>query len=367
MKGGFSFCGVDIADIGLEYAPDNKDTYVYKPGEAEIHEEIFDGHDGGYVYGAMKRPKEFILRCFFEDQNIAGGVMARAYNLFKIGKSGKLIFKRRPWCYYYATVTAIDSDDLHNYMNGLFVVTMKAYYPFARGAEINGRLFCNKLTDPYHEEIMENTGILEKEEMVLPTSFDSTPEGNILLYNPGTEPADVGIVIAGQAGTGVTITNLTTEQSCRYVGFDTTTGSNLGYEIFTDSINGKTVKRYTEDPEDLSKTSLAFLYHDYGFIELAPSFPVIRDLYVQYNGSMVSVTNMLFQEEDEKEWYKGKYIFLGDSWYKIAECIDKHTLSLETSAESGSCKTTIVLMNEISIETNGTLSKISFIYKPTFA
>ena len=93
MKGGFSFCGVDIADIGLEYAPDNKDTYVYKPGEAEVHEEIFDGHDGGYIYGATKRPKEFILRCYFEDKNIAEGIMARAYNLFKIGKSGKLLLQ----------------------------------------------------------------------------------------------------------------------------------------------------------------------------------------------------------------------------------------------------------------------------------
>lgn len=367
MKGGFSFCGVDIADIGLEYAPDNKDTYVYKPGEAEVHEETFDGHDGGYIYGATKRPKEFILRCYFEDKNIAEGIMARAYNLFKIGKSGKLIFKRRPWCYYYATVTGIDSDDLHNYMNGLFVVTMKAYYPYARSTEINGRLFCNLLTDPYHTEIMQNTALLDKQEMVLPTSFNSAPQSPFLLYNPGTEPADVGIVVAGQAGDGVTITNRTTGQSCRYVRFDTTTGSNSGYEIFTDSINGKTVKRYAEDPTDLTRTSLAFLYHDYGFIELAPSFPIIRDLFVHYNGTTVSAVNVLYQDEEEKEWYKGKYIFLGSSWYKITQCSDKHTLTLATSASEGSCKTCVVLMNEIEISTNGTLSKISFIYKPTFA
>ena len=360
MKGGFSFCGIDIADIGLEYAPENKDTYVYKPAEAEVHEELFDGHHGGYIYGATKKPKEFVLRCFFEDKNIADGVMAKAYSLFKVGKSGKLIFQRRPWCYYYATVTNIDSTELHNYMNGLFVVTMKAYYPYARGIEVNGRTLCNLLTDPYHNEVMYNTAMLETEAMVraLPTSFTSTPDENILLYNPGTERADVGIIIAGEAGNGITIKNTTTGQSCRYVGFDSESGN-----IYTDSINGKTIA------EKDGEKSLAFLYHDYGFIELEPAFPILRDIYVAYKQNVVTATNILYDQEDEKEWYIGKYIFLGSKWCKILECTDKHTLKVEGNTDTGNIKTCIVLMNEIQIEVSeGTaLTNISFVYKPTYA
>lgn len=365
MKGGFSFCGIDIADIGLEYAPENKDTYVYKPTEAEVHEEVFEGHHGGYVYGATKQPKEFILRCFYEQKHISKGVMAKAYNLFKVGKSGILVFKRRPWCYYYATVTAVDNSEMYNYLNGLFVVTMKAYYPFARSLDFNGKtLFAlpdNQFNGqfPDYPEIMKNSAILEHEYMLPAMSFEDSVPNSIILYNPGTERASVGIVISGTAGDeGVSITNRTTGQSCRYIGFDTEDNE----EIFTDGINGKTI--ITRD----GNKSLAFLYHDYGFIELEPAFPIVRNLFVTYSGTNVSSSNFFYHDEEERLWYTGKYIYL-DGWYKISECTDKHSLVLETAAGSGSCKTDVVLMNEIIlVPSQGTdIKKLSFIYKPTFA
>lgn len=358
MKGGFSFCGVDIADIGLEYAPETKDTYVYRPTQTDVHEEMFEGHDGGYIYGTTKKPKEFILRVFFQDSHISNGIMSQIYNLFKIGKSGKLIFQNRPWCYYYATVTNVDDSDLKNYLNGVLVVTMKAYYPFARSVEVNGRMLCNLRTDPYHDNIMQNSGVFENEEMVPDTSFTSLPSGKIVLYNPGTECSSVGICISGEAGDGVIIKNLTTGQSCRYVGFDPESG-----DIYTDGINGKTI--YEKGDEK----GLAFLYHDYGFIELKPAFPILRDVFVTYNGNTVTAVNMLYDLEDEKEWYTGKYIYLGSGWKKITECRDKHTLIVADNAGTGSIRTNIVLMNEIEIiGSQGTdLTKISFVYKPTFA
>ena len=48
MLGGFTFCGVDIADIGLDYAPELADTFVYAPSRVRVHEETIDTHDGGY-------------------------------------------------------------------------------------------------------------------------------------------------------------------------------------------------------------------------------------------------------------------------------------------------------------------------------
>ena len=371
MKGGFSFCGVDIADIGLEYAPENKDTYVYAPAMAEVHEETFDGHDGGYAYGAYKQPKEFILRCFYQDEHIAKGVMAKAFDLFRVGRKGMLIFKRRPWCYYYATVTNIDKSEMYSYLNGLFVVTLKAYYPYARGLEINNKLFTNLITDPYHNEIMENTALLDYEGMLPPTTFNAAPDGTVLLFNPGTERAKVSLIISGQVGNetddGVKIVNETTQQSCRYVAFNT---SENDY-IYTDGINGKTVLDHNGEKE------LAFLYHDYGFIELEPSFPSIRNLYASYTNNTVNIANALYDEPDESKWYIDKYIFLGEksdentmtgNWRKIVSVPDKHTIIVQGNTGSGSHRTTVALMNEITVTPQNTeISKLSFIYKPTFA
>ena len=370
MRGGFSFCGVDIADLGIEYAPENKDTYVYKPSKSNIYEETFDGHDGGYFFGSSKQPKEFILRCYYEDKHIEKGLMTRIYDLFRIGRSGRLIFSRRPWCYYYATVTDFDDSNIYNYMNGLFVITMKAYYPFARGVPVHSKilneehLFCNVMNDPFHCDMMANTGVLEKTNMVPAMSFNSIPNGNFLLYNPGTERAHVGISFTGQCGDGLIIYNKTTEQKCRYVGFATQQGE----DFYTDGINGKTMLRQWLNG-NIVDTTMAFLYHDYGFIELEPSFPIVRELYVSYSGTTVTTTATLYQDDDEKEWYKGKYIFLGNSWRKIAQCSGKHTLTLRSSAGTGSTSTDIVLMNEIEItkSQNTNITNISFIYKPTYA
>ena len=379
MKGGFTFCGVDIEDIGLNYAPENKDTYVYSPGVENVHEETFEGHDGGYAYGAYKEPKEFILRCYYEEQHISKGVMAKAYSLFRVGKSGLLVFKRRPWCYYYVTVTNINHDEMYNYENGLIVVTMKAYYPYARGVEINGRMMSNLPTDPYHDEIMANTALLERDEMVPQTSFDSPPVNphEIILLNPGTERAKVSLVIAGTAGDGVTIYNKTTDQMCRYVAFDT---SNNEY-VYTDGISGKTIL------DDGASRTLAFMYHDYGFIELAPAFPIKRKVFATYNGLTVSTTNILFEEDFQKDWYIGRYIYLGKTkpvypsddneeygdWYKIEQVTDKHTLMVlprnGVVPGEGKCTTAIVKMNELIVTpTQDTIiTKLNFIYKPTFA
>lgn len=364
MNGGFSFCGIDIADIGIEYAPEQKDTYVYKPSVSNVHEETFEGHDGGYTYGASKEPKTFILRCFYEEKHIARGLMAKFYNLFRVGKSGILIFRRRPWCYYYATVTEIDADDMRNYMNGLIVITMKAYYPFARSVEINGRMLSNLPTDPYHDEIMLNTGLLDHDNMEPPISFGSeanpiTTQTIIPLLNPGTENAKVSIMIAGQAGDGVTIYNRETDQTCRYVAFNT----NENDYVYTDGINGKTIL------DSNGSRELAFLYHDYGFIELAPSFPVKRNLLVDYANTVVTTQTILYDNDVHKEWYEGKYIFLGNDWYKILRCTDPHTIQLNRNSGSGSCMSSIVKMNEIVITpTQDTrITKLKFIYKPTFA
>ena len=240
---------------------------------------------------------------------------------------------------------------------------MKAYYPYARGLAVNDHLFYNLVTDECHDEIMENTAMFDNAYMMPTNSFTQiTEQQQVLLYNPGTERAKVSIVISGTAGDGVTIANRTTKQSCRYIAFTPENG-----DICTDGINGKTITDLNGVQE------IAFLYHDYGFIELEPAFPIMREVSVTYSQSTVTTTDTLYETEAQKEWYNDKYIHLGGSsgtWYQINQCTDEHTLSLKKPVSAaGSCQTNIVLMNEIIITpSQGTsISRLSFIYKPTYA
>ena len=373
MKGGFSFCGVDIATIGLEYAPELDDTYVYNPSETSIHDEFYDGHTGGYFYGAYQRPKDFTLRCYFEDQNIRDGVMTKVRNLFRTGKSGKLIFQKRPWCYYHTTVVSNPEVSPTNYMNGLITIKMKAYYPFARcdcewipfGKEPH--IGYNERTDLYHRDVMLNSAYPDYEDMVVPFSFSNvTSERNVVLLNPGTERASVGIACSGEASDGVTIINNTTGQSCRFVGLLTSKTSDIHKEIFMDGINGKTVLR----DEDGDNSELAFLYHDYGYIELEPAYPAVRDLYIHFTEDSNSIYSTKILEED----LTGKYIF-ADGWYKIVDN-DKHNILIDTTDKqisyTGTRNSMVVSMNELTIKPSSqgstiNLHKISFIYKATFS
>lgn len=357
MKGGFSFCGIDIADIGMEYAPELEDTYVYRPAESEVHEELFDCHHGGYSYGATVKPKEFTLRCFFEN-TIDRGLMARFYSLFKVGKSGKLIFSRMPWYYYYATVTELDDSGLMSYRSGTIEIKMKAYYPFGR----SDIFFCSR-TDKDYYRIIENTALLEKEEMVPQMEFEQIQSSgtpvSIVLANPGTERSPVCISIAGDIGDGIDITNVTTGQTCGVVGFSKAETTDVNKRVLIDSMNGKTVLSGN------GTTKPAFLYHDKGYIELEPSFPAERQIYViTTQGNVITTSNML------NESMIGKFIYANGSWHKIAEITDVYHMKIEGSTETNGniFKTMIMPLNEIVIQPSTSMDiSLSFIYKPTFA
>ena len=353
MKGGFTFCGVDINDIGLDYAPELEDTFVYSPSKTIVHEETIDTHDGGYYYGMTKEPKEFTLRCYFEQKEINRDVMAQVNALFRRGRSGKLIFQKRPWCYYYATVIDIEHE-FTNYLNGLITVTMKAQYPLGRSDTLY-----SPLGTPDHEVIMSNTAMFEKESMIPPLEFTNvTEELSLIIPNPGTEYAPLGIYIAGDAGDGVSIINQTTNQECRVVAMSKTVTSNRNQHVFIDGLNGKTILAGE------SMSQVAFLYHDKGFISLEPGYPALRKIYASCdNTETVTVSNIISED------VVGKYIYLNE-WIKIESQSDKHTLVLEKSGGLISpTRTMIMSMNEILVtpDTTMDLTSLKFVFKPTFA
>lgn len=384
MKGGFSFCGVDIATIGLEYAPEIENTYIYHPSKSRIFDETFDSHAGGYYYGQTREPKEFSLRCIFEGKEIDRGIMGRIFHLFRPGNTGKLVFDRRPWCEYIATVIDIDDTQFTNYLNGIIVIEMKAYYPFST--------YDTMWVPQNYEDFsraMSNTALFEKEEMVPRMKYGSVSipitetikEAPIILPNPGTELAPVGIEIAGDVGDGVTITNMSTGQTCRFVGLTASEFDGEKTWLYLDSLTGKTLK--VKD----GKTSLQFINHERGFLHLAPGYPCIRNMYIYTQEGTVYSKIKLYDHRvgetraDAEERYVGKYIWLDSKWCKIIGVgngttptmyngEDEYILRLNQFVSDGlRVRASIYQMNEISVEadTKISLTRLNFIYKPTFS
>lgn len=385
MTGGFSFCGVDIAEIGLEYAPELEDTYVYRAAKPKIHEETYDGHNGGYYYGMSREPKEFTLRCIFEEKEIDRGLMAKVQHLFREGKSGRLIFSRRPWCYYYVTVTELDTTGITNYLNGIIKIMMKAYYPFGRSELVA----VNRQHEDYYR-VMENTAFLESEEMIPPVTFCQTPATEpfeFLLFNPGDEYAPVGIEIAGDVGKGVTITNETTNESCKFVAMSAAEFDGTNSYLYLDGMNGKCVK--VND----GVSTMAFLYHDQGFISLEPAFPIRRNVRVTVDDGLVTTVNKLYDRnsgetrEEAEAIFKGQYIWLQDKWrlitgigkeydpsdykaYRAGQALNERHIILDDTPEERMSETTVICsMNKIKVEPVSTmnLTRLKFIYYPTFS
>ena len=358
MRGGFSFCGVDIAKWDLEYAPELTDTYVWGPAGYNVNDETFDAHDGGYFYGTTMKPKEFTLRCYYEEQHVNRGVLAKVTSFFYRGRTGRLVFKRRPWVWYNATVVNIDYSKMTNTENGIITISMKAYYPFAR----HDTLWMQE--DPPNQADKEHNSALLSRDMtpgnkIIEGSEELTEPKEFLLYNGGTEKAAVAIEIAGDVGEGVTIRNKTTGQSCGFVAMSKALTTDAGKYIVCDSLNGKTMLT------DGTNHELSFFYHDGGFIDLEPAFPIERNIEITTLQNSIIITS----REKFDETMAGKYVWLKNEWHKISKVLDESTAYIdEAMADAETVVTTIAGMNELIVEPKSTMSltRLNLIYKPTF-
>ena len=366
VQGGFSFCGVDIADLGLEYAPDNMNTYVYAGSQYKVHEQSFDGHDGGYYYGATVQPKTFALRCIYQHSHINEGILTNVERFFARGKSGRLIFQKRPWVYYVATVTSVEVNTMTNYLNGIVTIHMKAYYPFGRCDD----LYIDEAS-AYATNIMNNSTMLPVAAAMptscIPASNILTEQAVLYLHNGGTEPSKVAIEIAGDVGEGVLITNVTTGQKCSFVAQSKAITSDVGCYIVSDGLNGRTIQTNGSASMDAS------LYHDYGFIDLAPST-------VPYKGNCVvkKYTSQITTVDDKRfpDTCIGSRIFVDGTWFNVVGYyIDtdgnaqRNTLLVDHTFDNElEQQTTFYQMNKIIVTpiSNMELTKLNFVYKPTF-
>lgn len=357
MQSGVIFCGTDIETLGLEYVPENANTFVHQSSEIAAHEQAFEAHDGGYFYGTTAKTKNFTLRCVFQESNINRGVMDKIIRFFRPGRSGRLVFKQRPWVWYAATVVGAPVIQITNYQNGLVMIPLKAYYPYGRCDS----LFLEDETDDLMRDL---TGLLPESmtpvSSVIEQGGSMTTETTFLLYNGGTVPCPVAVEIAGSVGGGVTITNNTTKQSMRFVALSHAATTDVDKYLVTDSMNGRTVLT------NGLRTEPAFVYHDYGFMYLKPSYPVDRDIVISVTdqSNLVTLVEGVFTDD-----MIDKYIYINDTWKKIIDMPDEASLIIDIAATTTETVTTTVAeMNEITVKADSSmdLSKLNFVYSPTF-
>ena len=326
MKNGFIFDGVDIENLGLEYAPELSQTYVYGGAQIKNHEENFDGSDGAYYYGNTVQPKDFKLRCIFEGKHLNSGVMLNIEGVFRRGHTGKLIFKNRPWCYYVATVIApVTFSDLKSYQSGIQTISLRAYYPFARCDQLYYRL-----DDPNRESIKNNTGILlysdpvERCTRTIFTMSNATnPIRELIIYNGGTEYADLTIKVSGSISSGIEIINRTTNESCKVIGQTKKNTTNVGEKWVLDSLNGKAVFENTNTGE----VTDAYIHHDEGFIRLAPGTPSFKNVLVKKAKNIAGDGDFGFEfvTENEDGTYETKYNAIPNNFADGHHCVIVHT------------------------------------------
>ena len=281
MDGGFSFCGMEAGKLGIQYAPDMPSTYIYGETYSE-HQEAFEGHDGSLHYGTTVKAKQFRLRCYFENSHVNEGILDRVLDFFYRGRTGRLVFAQRDWLWYSATVASVDTTQLRNHLNGFITINLVAHYPFGRCDFMSVDSYDSVADLTADESLLNKTGFILTSQMPQMNFTNITANKTFVLYNPGTEYADVAISFSGAGENGVKITNVTTGQEERFLAFTKASTTDAGKYVICDSLNGKTILT-----DGNGNSTMQRMYHDYGFIRLAPARDTKRNLNVSLSGNTV--------------------------------------------------------------------------------
>lgn len=352
----FSFCGIDVSTYGLHYAPKPKNIFVWD-SDYKTHTLEADSYDGGYYFGSTVKPKVFELECYFEE--LTPLQVKQIQSLFHRGKTGELIFSDRPFLVYIATATKWVRPEMYATVSGIITIHLTAFYPFARIWDYSVSNY-NTYGAEYIDLVKGSTGLMltgETPSNVVSTTPALTLETAFLMYNPGDERADPIIRIAGAVGTGVHIYNSATNQTCLIKGITKALTTDVGKWLEIDSLSGKV---YITNG---TTSVMSFLYHDKGFIQLAGSAPIRRDIAFTYTGNTVTST-ATFSVDDV-----GKYIMIASTWRKIVSLLSTNSVTVDyTHGTPGSGTSNVVSMNYITITpvTTMDITKLEFHYNPTF-
>ena len=352
----FTFCGVSVADCGLHYVPKADNIFVWD-SNYETHSVEVAGHHGGYYFGSTIKPKAFDLDCYFED--ITSLQLKQIQALFHRGRTGELVFSDRPFLTYTATVTEWTRPEIYATKSGLITLHLTAFYPFARMDRYSVLDF-EEYGSTYEDLVKGSTGVMLTSDTpanVIDTTTALTAVTSFLLYSCGDERADPVIRIAGSVGTGVSIYNSATKQTCAIKGLTKALTSNVNKWLEIDTLSGKV---YLTDG---TTPVMSFLYHDRGFIQLEGSAPIRRSVPFTYTGNALA-SDALFTPNDEE-----KYVNISGTWRRITDYMNPSAVLIDyTYGAPGSATSDIVTMNYITVTpvTTMEITKLEFHYNPTF-
>lgn len=345
MAEGFRYNGVHIEDMHCQYVPD-ADVRGDVMGAYTVHDEDMDGRNGGVWFATTVKPRVFNLACVYEEITLAQ--REEILNWLDRRTSGELIFDDRPYAVYTVRPTErvrfedysgtyIDGVEKHS---GVFTIQFTAYCPFAK-------LVANSIPMqmPDDEEQANAINRMKEDIMLLPSeqmpSSPSLSTRSFLLYNCGTENAHTVIKLAGTIGeNGMLIMNTTTGQRCKVGPITAAETTDLNKRLAISSEMGK-----VEMIGSVS-TELAFEYHDYGYITLAPSTAYTRDITMTYSSGQQTITS----NGQFKPYMEGQYVYVGSDWFEIAKVNSKDSATLSSAPSgSGTVHTPVVTMNRIII------------------
>ena len=340
---GFTFNGIHTDTMKCYYIPDEEDRWFESP-DFDVFDENVNWYDGGYYYGNHTKPREFKLDCYYEEITRAEREAIRRW--LDKDEYGRLVFDNRPFCYYdvrptkvvtgkeYAGTNACHADRLYS---GTFTVTFTAYRPYGK-----------MMLTAYDDDDMgakDYCGIMHEDDM--PDSPTASSR-NFLLYNPGTEPCDLIIEIAGTATNGLNIRNDTNNTECKLLGLPSSGTLKIDGSIGYISVGGEK----------------AFEFHDIGYVSLSSYGSIRRGVKASGTASTVTLTEMKTAPD-----MAGKYIRMDGEWIRINAVTSDTTLNVAktftgTVTEENGIITT---MNDIRIYGDGeiTLTALNIEYIPT--
>lgn len=339
----FTYRGVNLSDYGILYAPENKDWHIWVDGFRSF-EQVIDSQHGGQWYGASVSPKEFELRCYFED--ITEYQLSAATTLFSRGAYGNLVFDERPWLIYKARVVKPCAFEKYvsydGKYSGLVTIYLTAHYPFATTDMVTLEDATQYTTK--QSIILGTTGLIPSSQLPANTAPSSIiPRANAftnLYLNAGDAEAHTIIKIAGDVGKGVTIYNQTNGMYCKVIGITAALTTSVSKWV---EINSRTGEVFLTNG---TVNDAGWKYHDRSFIDISPSAPIQRDKTITYAaGSTIGMADDFFSDESV-----GKFIRIGSAWRKITSVNSANSAVVDyTFPGAGSAVTNIVRFNEVSV------------------
>lgn len=360
----FSFNGVNISRYGLYYAPDTPGWHIWEPRYSTISKSVESQH-GGQWYDTNVQPKEFDLRCYFE--NMTETNLAMALGLFPRGMRGPLVFDERNWITYDVRVVKPPSVNKHpakgGTYSGIMTIALTAFYPFGT-SELNTLADVRPMDDDVNT-IISTTGLIEQATMpVNPVATSAAPLDNQFVWlanNAGDEVADTIVRIAGDVGNGVIMHNADTNQTCKAIGLTKANTTNVGRWL---EIHSKTGECFLTDGINKSK---AYYMHDNGYLKLVPSAPILRAVSIHYENNKITLPNTGWHQLSFAE--KGSSVRINNDWARINTIESSTSAFVDKAYETaGDTVSDILRLNKIVVTPTSTMSLTRFeiVHKNTF-